>query len=69
MDIELKGDYLAFGQFIDNLSELPILVNLSEIELSGSQKQKINFLGYLYFQSGNINDSLIAIRESLIFPD
>ena len=82
VDIELRGDYLAFGQFIDNLSELPILVNLSEIELSGSQKQKINFLGYLYFQSGNINDSLIAnideiyqsglvkdIQETITEPD
>ena len=60
VDIELKGDYLAFGQFIDNLPNLPILVNLSEIELSGGKNQKINFLGYLYFQSGNITDSLIA---------
>ena len=60
VDIELKGDYLAFGQFIDNLPSLPILVNLSEIELSGGKNQKINFLGYLYFQSGNITDSLIA---------
>jgi len=60
VDIELKGDYLAFGQFIDNLPSLPILVNLSEIELSGGKNQKINLLGYLYFQSGNITDSLIA---------
>ncbi len=65
VDIELNADYLSFGQFIDNLSDLPILVNLSEIELSGSRKQKINFLGYLYFQSGNITDSLIANMDEI----
>ena len=65
VDIELNADYLSFGQFIDNMSDLPILVNLSEIELSGGRKQKINFLGYLYFQSGNITDSLIANMDEI----
>ena len=60
VDVELTGDYITFGQFIDDLSDLPILVNLSEVELARGKNQQISFLGYLYFQSGNLIDSLVT---------
>lgn len=58
IDVELVGNYIQLGQFLETLKSMPYRITASNIQIKkGKSKsnQNIKLIAYVYLQSGNKN--------------
>ena len=67
IDIELRGSFIDFGNFLDQLSFTNYYLTISNIQISQNPynegEQKISFISYIYTKNSNDNMGIIQNNQ------
>ena len=69
IDVELRGSFIDFGNFLDQLSFTNYYLTISNIQISQNPynegEQKISFISYIYTKNSNDNMGIIQNNQGL----
>ena len=67
IDVELRGSFIDFGNFLDQLSFTNYYLTISNIQISQNPynegEQKISFISYIYTKNSNDNMGVIQYNQ------
>ena len=67
IDVELRGSFIDFGNFLDQLSNTNYYLTISNIQISQNPynegEQKISFISYIYTKNSNDNMGIIKNNQ------
>ena len=67
IDVELRGSFIDFGNFLDQLSNTNYYLTISNIQISQNPynegEQKISFISYIYTKNSNDNMGIIQNNQ------
>jgi len=67
IDVELRGSFIDFGNFLDQLSNTNYYLTISNIQISQNPynegEQKISFISYIYTKNSNDNMGVIQNNQ------
>ncbi|HJM15574.1 MAG TPA: type 4a pilus biogenesis protein PilO [SAR86 cluster bacterium] len=69
IDVELRGSFIDFGNFLDQLSFTNYYLTISNIQISQNPynegEQKISFISYIYTKNSNDNMGVVQNNQGL----